>query len=558
MKNLKVAKKLIVGFGSVLLLLLIVVYLGISSFSSLKGIVDSFYRISVASVMYGDDINLRTQEMSKNLLHAIGNASDADYVNKYFTEAESCYNEVVKDVEGLSKIYIGDESDIKDMKSDLDIIWTEYQDFTALVHQGNVSESISGYDNDMMPAILRLVSASQKVREHSMSLMESNYQSAYNYVNIGIYVMLGASVLAVIVVFIMATHITKLITKGTNEVKAAAVKMAAGEMDVHVDYVSKDEIGELAEAMRTLSKRTKLIIDDIAYILKTLESGDLTVASKDTSIYVGNYEQIIHSLRAFRLALNETMQKVTVSSDQVASGSEQVALGAQSLSQGATEQASSIEELAAEISLVSEAIKANAVKANDASKHTDAAASKLSEAKSEMDVLAEAIKEISDSSVDTKKIIKTIEDIAFQTNILALNAAVEAARAGAAGKGFAVVADEVRNLAGKSAEAAKNTTVLIENTVSAIERGSELAERVVEEMNSTTEAAAKVAVINNEIADNSNHATESMAQISASVDQISSVVQTNSATAEESAAASEELSGQSQILKELTAQFKFL
>lgn len=558
MKNLKISKKLLVGFGSVLVLMLVVVYLGISTLTSLRGIVDTFYRNAVQSVLLADNINAKTQEMAKNLLHAIGKADDAEYVRGYFDTAETCYNKVKEDVEALKLVYSGDQSDITSMETLIGNIWTEYQNFTTLVNSGSVADSINGYDNNMMPNITGLYTEAQEVQYYANKLMEEEYTSAYNYVNVGTAVIIGISVAAVIVVILMATYITKLIVKGTNEVKTAALKMANGEMDIQIHYVSKDEIGELAGAMRALANRTNLIIEDIAYILKTLEDGDLTVSSKDVSMYVGSYQQIISSLRAFRLALNETMQKVTVSSDQVASGSEQVALGAQSLSQGATEQASSIEELAAEISIVSEAIKSNAAKASTASDNTSDAVSKLNEAKSEMDALADAIKEISASSEDTKKIIKTIEDIAFQTNILALNAAVEAARAGSAGKGFAVVADEVRNLAGKSAEAAKNTTVLIENTVAAIERGSDLADKAVEEMNASTEAAGNILVINNEIAKTSNQATESMAQISSSVDQISSVVQTNSATAEESAAASEELSGQSQILKELTAQFKFL
>lgn len=558
MKNLKISKKLLVGFGSVLVLMLVVVYLGISTLTSLRGIVDTFYHNAVQSVLLADNINAKTQEMAKNLLHAIGKADDAEYVRGYFDTAETCYNKVKEDVEALKLVYSGDQSDITSMETLIGNIWTEYQNFTTLVNSGSVADSINGYDNNMMPNITGLYTEAQEVQSYANKLMEEEYTSAYNYVNVGTAVIIGISVAAVIVVILMATYITKLIVKGTNEVKTAALKMANGEMDIQIHYVSKDEIGELAGAMRALANRTNLIIEDIAYILKTLEDGDLTVSSKDVSMYVGSYQQIISSLRAFRLALNETMQKVTVSSDQVASGSEQVALGAQSLSQGATEQASSIEELAAEISIVSEAIKSNAAKASTASDNTSDAVSKLNEAKSEMDALADAIKEISASSEDTKKIIKTIEDIAFQTNILALNAAVEAARAGSAGKGFAVVADEVRNLAGKSAEAAKNTTVLIENTVAAIERGSDLADKAVEEMNASTEAAGNILVINNEIAKTSNQATESMAQISSSVDQISSVVQTNSATAEESAAASEELSGQSQILKELTAQFKFL
>lgn len=575
MKNIKISKKLLIGFGTVIVMMLVIVYISVSTLISLNGIVDDFYNVAVKTVRLASEANARTQELAKNLLHGIAGLDLSDeeltnlgysggnlqqkYLNEYLEKAENLYNTDVKQrMEEIAKIPGIDQDKISSMQTYYNNIHEAYQGFKEAAQAGNITQAIFIYDSQMMPNVTGLYTEAQEIKADADVISDRDYESTINYVSMGTIILVGVAVAAVIVAVIMAFVITRIIVSGVHDVSAAALKMSQGDFDTTVTHNTKDEIGDLANAMRALATRTKLIIEDIAYILKTLEDGDLTVSSKDDSMYIGSYEQIINSLRAFRLALNETMQKVTVSSDQVASGSEQVALGAQSLSQGATEQASSIEELAAEISIVSEAIKSNANKATEASQSTANAAAKLTEAKGEMDALADAIREVSASSEDTKKIIKTIEDIAFQTNILALNAAVEAARAGSAGKGFAVVADEVRNLAGKSAEAAKSTTVLIENTVSAIERSSELAEKAVSEMDATNEAASSVAVLNNEIAKSSHEATESMAQISASVDQISSVVQTNSATAEESAAASEQLSGQSQILKDLTAQFKFL
>ena len=213
-------------------------------------------------------------------------------------------------------------------------------------------------------------------------------------------------------------------------------------------------------------------------------------------------------------------------------------------SQGATEQASSVEELAATIHIISEQINENAANAHEANDRTNVAVSEMGSANDKMKELVGAMDEISASSDETQKIIKTIEDIAFQTNILALNAAVEAARAGAAGKGFAVVADEVRNLAGKSAEAAKNTTSLIENTVAAINKGNSLVTEVADKMSNAMEASNVVVDLNMKISEASKQSADSVTQVTVGIEQISSVVQTNSATAEESAAASEELSGQ--------------
>lgn len=562
MKNLKISQKLLVGFGTVVALMIVIIWLIISTFSSIGTNVDILYNKAVQRVELADNINGKTQEMAKNLLHAIGKANDADYVSGYFKTAESCYQEVGTLIDELEASYSEDNDEIglgytTEMHSLYSNIWTAYQSFTTLVSNGNVEESVNAYDSDMMPNITALYQQAQAATDKAVDNAKNQYESSHNYIYIGRIVIIIVGVVAVVAAIALAFYITKMIVSGLTQVRDAALRMAGGDFDVKVHYDSKDEIGQLAGDMRSLAGRTKNIVEDIDYILAELKRGNLRVRSRDVGLYVGAFESIIISLRKFRTDLNETMEKITVSSDQVASGSEQVALGAQSLSQGATEQASSIEELAAEINIVSDIIKSNAEKASEASDRTADSTAKLTEAKNEMDELAEAIREMSASSEDTKKIIKTIEDIAFQTNILALNAAVEAARAGAAGKGFAVVADEVRNLAGKSAEAAKNTTVLIENTVNAIDRGSKLADKAVEEMDLTAEASQHVLEINNDIAKNANVAAESVQQISSSVEQISSVVQNNSATAEQSAAASEELSGQSQILKELTSHFEF-
>ncbi len=557
MKNLKISQKLLVGYGTIIALMLVIIWLTVSTLSSLDSIVDYLYNEAVQRVMIAADTNAKAQEMAKNMLHAIGKADDNDYVKGYFTTAEECYAAIVEDLDELALVYEEGAAEVENLKNLAAGINKEYKDFSELVYNGDVAESIEGFDSDMMPQMVAFITATKKVRNDALEIAGDKYTSSQNYIVTGRLIVIIVSVIAVVAALALATYITKLITSGVTQVRDAALRMSGGDFDVRVHYDGKDEIGELANDMRSLAGRTKAVIEDVDFILAELKRGNLRVRSRDIGLYVGAYESIILSLRSFRTDLNHTMEKITVSSDQVASGSEQVALGAQSLSQGATEQASSIQELAAEISIVSDIIKSNAEKASEASDRTADSTSKLGAAKNEMDELAEAIKEMSASSEDTKKIIKTIEDIAFQTNILALNAAVEAARAGAAGKGFAVVADEVRNLAGKSAEAAKNTTALIGNTVNAIDRGRQLADRAVEEMDLTAEASEKVLEINNDIAKNANSAAESVAQISASVEQISSVVQNNSATAEQSAAASEELSGQSQILKELTSHFEF-
>lgn len=334
-------------------------------------------------------------------------------------------------------------------------------------------------------------------------------------------------------------------------------KLAEGDLTSPVPEInSQDETGRLAESTSVTVHMLNDIIGDIGRILEAMADGNLNVhTAQNERFYVGDCSRLLTYMRDINHKLSATMAQIGTASDQVAAGSDQVSAGAQALSQGATEQASSVEELAATISVVSDMIHENSKEADTASEKTGEAGQKLAQAAGKMASLVSAMEDISTSSDETKKIIKTIEDIAFQTNILALNAAIEAARAGDAGKGFAVVADEVRNLAAKSAEAAQNTTEMIEGTVAAIGNGNALVSEVAQELEAVKDSASMVADINVKISESTREAADSIQQISVGIDQISNVVQTNSATAEQSAAASEELSAQAAMLKGLVGAF---
>lgn len=378
--------------------------------------------------------------------------------------------------------------------------------------------------------------------------------SMYTSILTSIIIIVAAVVISILLSALLGSRIGKPIKVIANRIKL----IADGDLTSQVpDIRAKDETGTLAESARFTVNGLNSIIGDIERILGEMANGNLAVdTSAGEQYYIGDYKQLLSYIKNINSKLSSTLSQINTASEQVAAGSDQVSSGAQALSQGTTEQAATIEELASTINVIAKRITEEAVSAEMACDKTNTAGEEMALANEKMSELVEAMKNISSSSDETKKIIKTIEDIAFQTNILALNAAVEAARAGSAGKGFAVVADEVRNLAGKSAEAAKNTTQLIEETVEAIESGNHLVEEVSNKMVLVSDAAAQVAQINTQVSEDSRSIASSVSEVTIGIDQISSVVQTNSATSEEAAAASEELSGQAMMLKELVGSFR--
>lgn len=368
---------------------------------------------------------------------------------------------------------------------------------------------------------------------------------------------LGGLVIAMIIAMALVLNLANSIANPVISCVSRIQKLAEGDLKTEVPRIkNNDETGQLAVATEKIVSTMNGIITDMNYGLNKMAEGDFTVDSQAKHLYVGDFKPLASAMYDILDKLTGTLLQINTAADQVASGSDQVSSGAQALSQGATEQASSVEELAATINEISAQVQSNASDAGLASQMAENVGQEMTYSNQQMQHMIEAMKNIDNSSQEIGKIIKVIEDIAFQTNILALNAAVEAARAGSAGKGFAVVADEVRNLAGKSAEASKDTSALIEESLQAVVNGTKIADETAKSLLMVVDGVKEVVNTIDKIADATKEQASSIAQVTTGVDQISAVVQTNSATAEESAAASQELSAQSQMLRDVVGKFK--
>lgn len=355
-------------------------------------------------------------------------------------------------------------------------------------------------------------------------------------------------IFGVIISVILGIFISGSISRPVKKLAEAADKLAQGDVNVNVEATTRDEIGYLMESFSHMIEN----IQGQAFTAEKIAAGDLTV---DVTIKSEN-DLLGKKLYELVEKNNEVLASISAASEQVASGAKQISDSSMALSQGATEQASSIEQLTASIEEISAQTKNNAEHANDANGLASTARVNAERGNEQMKEMLKAMHDINDSSANIAKIIKVIDEIAFQTNLLALNAAVEAARAGQHGKGFAVVAEEVRNLAARSANAAKETTDMIENSIRKAEGGTQIANETASALAEIVEVVERVASLVNGIAVSSNEQATGIAQINQGVMQISQVVQTNSATSEESAASSEELASQAELLKEQVGRFK--
>lgn len=556
MKNLKISAKLILSFLAISFISLIIGICGIVSLLQMKASSQTLYEQETAPIPVISSVISDVKDISDLARDYILYGKDssqkytlqvkaAQYLREY-NAAMAKYEPTLTDPK-LKPFF----NDAKNRFSKT--MYPLFQQIVKDMNDGKTSQAMQHMDS-FKTAARKVTGYYSICMNRTIVTAEANNTQNQNTASVMTIILAAIIVIGAAGSVLWGFWLSRILSKPINEMAIAARSLSEGNLDVNISYVSKDEIGSLANSLKTASSTLKQYVKEISYNLDLMAKGNMT--GKITQDYRGDFAPIKISLLKISHDLSDTLSTINMSAEQVNSGAGQVSGGAQALAQGATEQASSIQELSASISEISESVGQNAKNVDVVSNYVKNAVSGVNKSNTKMQTMLSAMSKISNSSAEIKKIIKVIDDIAFQTNILALNAAVEAARAGEAGKGFAVVADEVRNLAGKSSNAAKQTSLLIESSIGDVQQGSDIANETAVQLSEVASQVNLVGETIQKIDKASSDQARAITQITQGVDQVSAVVQTNSATAEQSAAASEELSAQADSLTKLTEKFE--
>jgi len=510
-RNMKLGAKLIVGFALVALITGIVGTLGIYNLSNTNDEYSKLYEDFGIPLGYIANASIDYQQIRVELRNIVlaQDSEKREAIVKKIENYDSAMQQELDKFKDSLKTKEGNTAYTNLLKALADYKPAQTEIIkSATAGDLNKAETILFADssaklvNDVMQHINELFESKDSTgKELSEQYTNQNQTTIITLIIIVIF--------GIVLAMIFGIVISRMISKPIVNMVGVAKKVAEGDLSVDINHSSKDEIGILAQAINKMTNN-----------------------------------------------LNDVMYNITVAAEQVSAGSTQLSDSSMALSQGATEQASSISELSASVEEIASQTRVNADNAKEANRITESTRMSAIEGNNQMKEMLKAMEDINDASMGISKIIKVIDDIAFQTNILALNAAVEAARAGQHGKGFAVVAEEVRNLAARSSNAAKETTDMIESSIKKSEGGTKIANETASALNKIVEGIANVADIINNIDIASNEQSAGIEQINQGILQVTTVVQTNSATSEESAAASEELASQAILLEDQVAKFK--
>lgn len=557
-KDMKLRSKFI--FTLVIMTVMVSMVIALAQISFLKMsdmMINDFVQIEYDNMKSQMSMRKDIQSINKRLLLAMYDTAN-NPVAEQREDFEGRFKEMRERLGKLEKS-LDDRALVGNLSTAMDALEKDSYALLDLLDKGETDEAIASYQKGFNAVtsenFVSALSAVGKLSdEHSMAKIEEAKQMRSRES-----MLLGIVFLVVILLYALAfLKLQKDITGRISTVSKAIKRMRSGHLNIAFNkkYIGSDELGDMVDDFAGLSGELKKIITDICAVLSEMSKGNFAVASSDESMYRADYSSILQSYREINQNLRNVFGSINQVAADVEAGSEQIASGSVALSQGATEQASTLEELSSSIYALSTRMNNQARKAEDIENYFGEVSEKISDENQQMGEMLLAMKEIEEKSNQVERIIKAIDDIAFQTNILALNAAIEAARAGVYGKGFAVVADEVRNLAGKSADAAAETSVLIESTIHAVNKGVNIVDHAAKTLGDVMDGSEKSKEMVSDIAGSMEADAKSISEVSKGLEEVSKVVQQNSATSEESSASSQDLNENAASLKEMISRIQ--
>lgn len=558
MKNLTISKKLIVGFGIVLIMMIAIIVVSLVSVRSISNVIGTYTQYTLPNNTSIWSIRRDTVSIQRYMARALA-GTNSDNIDEMFSMAQQDSTSLLNTFD----VYAGNQRDtsrdakISELRELFSKAGTARREIAELMKnptENNILQAKKMFEDEYMPTMDKtaeiLVDFSDMAEKRAVQ-QKADADAAIQLIWI---ILLACGAVSILLTIVVVIAIRKSILTPVKEIVEIYQEISKGNKKVNVTYESDDELGQMAALIRASNDQESRIIGDVIDKFTKISQGNLQISIDQE--YPGDFVVIKQTIENTVTVLNQTMHTINTAAEQVSAGASQVSGGAQALAAGSTEQASSVEELTVSIGKIAEQAAENSVNVNVANQYVEQAGAGVNAGNEHMVQLTEAMADIGSASNQIANITKVIEDIAFQTNILALNAAIEAARAGSTGKGFAVVADEVRSLAGKSAEAAKQTGELIQNSVATVSKGTQITAQTAQILQDVGGSALKVTESFAKIEQASAEQANAIEQIKQGLTQVSAVVQTNAATAEENSATSEEMSAQAATLREEVGKFK--
>lgn len=549
--DFKLGTKLTISFAALIFLFIVPVSISLYNFNETAELLSRTNEVTIPEIYMASSVSKNLKNIEKNL-YASTLTDNITKKEEYRDISKDLYNQMTSDMKELERLLVNDTAKVIDTVKLLEKEAAIRDEVMNLKYKSDATRLIF---NSYEPVVNDINKNLNEITDGINIRLKKGANESNRNVRFSFLLTVSMTLAVVLSGSIITRIITGSIVAPINEIEGLAKALSDGDLNYKITYTSKNELGKLAESLGKSMNTLTLYIKEIDEVMSELSRGNLNI--KINQSFTGDFVRIEHSIMGSVHMLSRTIKSINGLSSEVSKGSEHILLNSQKISKGATEQAGSIEESSAAIEEIYVHVKDNAKSTSIASNKLITIGNEITVCNKRMEEMVAAMTEIKRKSNEVGKIVKLIDDIAFQTNILALNAAVEAAHAGSAGKGFAVVADEVRNLAVRSSEAVKNTSVLIEETINAVVKGNEIADKTAATLNNIVESSKDASDTVKEISKASEEQSVAIEQIKVGVEQIAAVVQVNSSAADKAAEASENLFSQANSLNSLVCGFNF-